>query len=298
MHDANMSGKVCLVTGATSGIGAATALSLAELGATVIVAGRNPQKCGDRVQAIRRSTGNSRVECLLADLSVQGELHALARRFKGKYRRLDLLVNNAGGRFLTRLLTADGYEMTLALNHLAHFTLTNLLLKELLTGSRSRIVNVASESHRSCTAIDFEDLQGANGYRGKGAYAQSKLANLLFTYELARQLDGTGLTVNALDPGNVWTNFSRNNGWLSWARHLAGSLRSGSLVGPRHAAGTIVYLAASPELEGISGKYFSGGEMVASSELSYDLTAARRLWDVSFQLAGFSTAGSWHGGPS
>jgi len=225
-----------------------------------------------------------------ADLSEQDQIHALADRFKGKYRRLDVLINNAGGRFLSRSLTANGYEMTFALNHLGYFILTNLLLKELLTGTRGRIINVASESHRSCSGINFDDLQGEQNYHGKEAYAQSKLANLLFTYELARQLDGTGLTVNALEPGNVWSNFSRNNGWLSWARHIAGSLRSGSLVGPKEGASTGIYLAASPEVAGISGKYFSRGKMIASSGPSYDPAAARRLWEISLVLARFKTA--------
>jgi NAD(P)-dependent dehydrogenase (short-subunit alcohol dehydrogenase family) len=292
MHEGstNMAGKICLVTGATSGIGAATALSLAQMGATVIVVGRNLQKCTDSVDAIRSSTGNASVEHMLADLSVQDQIHALVYRFKGKYRRLDVLINNAGGRFLSRNLTPEGYEMTFALNHLGYFILTNLLLKELLTGTRGRIINVASESHRNCGGINFDDLQGEQSYHGKVAYAHSKLANLLFTYELARQLEGTGLTVNALEPGNVWTNFSRNNGWLSWARHIAGSLRAGSLVGPREGARTGIYLAASPEVEGISGKYFSQEKMVASSEPSYDVAAARRLWEVSLDLARFKAA--------
>jgi NAD(P)-dependent dehydrogenase (short-subunit alcohol dehydrogenase family) len=292
MHDSNtiMAGRICLVTGATSGIGAATALSLAQMGATVIVVGRNPQKCTNRVAAIRSSTGNASVEHMLADLSEQDQIHALADRFKGKYRRLDVLINNAGGRFLSRVLTAHGYEMTFALNHLGYFILTHLLLKELLTGPHGRIINVASESHRSCGGINFADLQGEQSYHGKEAYAQSKLANLLFTYELARQLDGTGLTVNALEPGNVWTNFSRNNGWLSWARHIVGSLRSGTLVGPQEGAKTSIYLAASPEVQGVSGKYFSREKMIASSGPSYDVAAARRLWEVSLDLARFKTA--------
>ena len=286
---ADMTGRICLVTGATSGLGAATALALARLGASVIVVGRDPVKCSASVDAIRRSTGNACVEPMLADLSVQEEIHRLARQFKEKYPRLDVLINNAGARFLSRGLTAEGNEMTFALNHLGYFILSSLLLKELLSGTRSRIINVASESHRNCVGINFDDLQGARYYNGKEAYAQSKLANLLFTYELARQLDGTGLTVNALEPGNVLTNFSRNNGWLSWARHILGSLRSGSLVGPGEGAKTIVYLAASPEVEGISGHYFSRGEVVTSSEQSRDVAAARRLWDISQQLANFKT---------
>ena len=287
---ANMAGKICLITGATSGIGAATALSLARLGATVIVAGRNPEKCGASVEAIRQSTGNSCVKQLLADLSVPSEIRGMAQRFKEKYRRLDVLINNAGARFLSRSLTAEGYEMTFALNHLGYFILTNLLLRELLTSGHGRIINVASEAHRSCAGINFADLHGATGYHGKAAYAQSKLMNLLFTYELARQLDGTGLTVNAVNPGNVLSNFSRNNGLLSWARHIIGSLRSGSLVGPLEGASTSVYLAAAPEVDGISGKYFSDGAMVTSSEPSYDVAAARRLWDESLALAKFKTA--------
>jgi NAD(P)-dependent dehydrogenase (short-subunit alcohol dehydrogenase family) len=158
-----------------------------------------------------------------------------------------------------------------------------------LAGGQGRIVNVASEAHRCCSAINFDDLQGEAGYQGKQAYAQTKLANLLFTYELARQLEGTGLTVNAVDPGNVVTNFSRNNGWLSWARHLAGSLRSGSLVRAAQGAQTGVYLASSPEVSGVSGKYFSRGIMVASSTASRDQAAARRLWEVSLELAHFKT---------
>ena len=292
MHDSDqsMAGKICLVTGGTSGIGAATAFALAQRGATVILVGRNPKKCSASVEAIRQSTGNIFVEPMMADLSAQVEIHRLVQRFKGKYCRLDVLVNNAGARFLTRSLSTEGYEMTFALNHLGYFILTNLLLKELLTGSFGRIINVASEAHRSCTGINFDDLQGARRYQGKEAYAQSKLANLLFTYELARQLEGTGLTVNAVDPGNVWTNFSRNNGWLSWARHIAGSLRSGNLVGPREGARTSVYLAAAREVNGISGKYFSRESMVDSSPESYDLAAARRLWDVSLELANFKPA--------
>ena len=293
MHsgDTTMSGKICLVTGATSGIGAATALALAQRGATVIVAGRDLQKCAARVEAIKQLSGNPSVEHMVADLSVQGEIRKLVQRFQARYRRLDVLVNNAGARFLSRTLSADGYEMTFALNHLGYFMLTNLLLKELLTGPRARIINVASEAHRGCPGINFEDLHGARGYGGKDAYAQSKLANLLFTYELSRQLEGTGLTVNALHPGNVWSKFSRNNGWSSWARHIIGSLKSGGgLVGPKEGAQTSIYLATAPEVDGISGKYFSKQSMLASSSESYDVVAARRLWDVSLELARFKTA--------
>lgn len=291
MHngDKTMSGKICLVTGATSGIGAATARSLARLGATVVVAGRDVMKCTETVHEIRRVTGNASVEYLMADLAVQEQIRGLAKQFKEKYDRLDVLINNAGARFLSRSVSADGYEMTFALNHMASFTLTNLLLKELLTSRRGRIVNVASGSHSSCTCLNFADLQGERSFNSKNAYAQSKLANLYFTYELSRQLEGTELTVNALDPGNVLTNFSRNNGWRSWARHLIGSLLSGRLVGPQEGAKTSVYLASSPEVEGVSGKYFFNGAIVDSSQVSYDLAATKRLWELSAELAQFQT---------
>jgi NAD(P)-dependent dehydrogenase (short-subunit alcohol dehydrogenase family) len=285
----DMTGKICLVTGATSGIGAATALALARLGATVLLVGRNERKLAQRVARMRWISGNGCIDGLQADLSVQDQIRRLAREFQGRFRRLDVLVNNAGARFLGRRLSLDGIEMTFALNHLGYFVLTNLLLKELLTGGKGRIVNVASEAHRGVSAINFDDLQGETGYQGKRAYAQSKLANLLFTYELARQLEGTGLVVNAVDPGNVATNFSRNNGWLSWARHLAGSLRSGSLVRAEQGAQTVVYLASSPEVSGVSGRYFSRGVMTASSPASRDQGAARRLWEASLQLAHFKT---------
>jgi len=279
-----MSGKICLVTGASSGLGAATALALARLGATVLAVGRNPARTEAAARAMRRRSGSACIEVACADLSIRAEIERLAREVRSRYGRLDVLVNNAGARFLTRQLSADGLEMTLALNHLGYFTLTNLLLEELLAGSPGRVINVASDAHRLCSAIDFENLQGERVYRGKEAYAQSKLANLLFTYELARQLDGTGLTVNALHPGNVLTGFSRNNGWSSWFRHIAGSLLSGELVLPAAGARTGVYLATAPELAGVTGKYFVQGRLVASSEASYDREAARRLWEVSLEL--------------
>jgi|SRR6185369_2287723 len=292
MHDTEMtmSGKICLVTGATSGIGAATARALARMGATVILVGRNRNRCAATVEDIKRATGNPCLECLVADLSVQDEIRRLAQRFRDNFRRLDVLINNAGARFFSRSLSADGFEMSFALNHLGHFILTNLLLKELLTSNHGRIINVSSSSHRSCAGIDFDDLQSERDYDGKKAYAQSKLANLLFTYELSRQLDGTGLTVNAADPGNVLTNFSRNNGWLSWLKHILGSLSSSRLVGPQQGASTSVYLASSPDVEGVTGKYFSCGQLAESSPPSHDRQAAKRLWDVSVELAGFRTA--------
>jgi len=279
-----MSGKICLVSGATSGIGAATALSLAREGATVIGIGRDPKRCASSAEKIIRATGNPGVDFLLADLSVRSDIHALAKQFKARYPRLDVLVNNAGARFSSRLLSADGHEMTFALNHLGYFLLTALLLDKLKQSGHARIVNVASGAHRSCPGIDFEDLNCERNYSGKAAYAQSKLANILFTYELDRRLKGTAITVNAAAPGNVLTRFSRNNGWASWLGHVVGSLRSGNLVGPAEGAETILFLACSPEVDDTSGGYFSQKRATRSSNASFDTDAAKRLWQISEEL--------------
>jgi NAD(P)-dependent dehydrogenase (short-subunit alcohol dehydrogenase family) len=281
-----MDGKICLVTGATSGIGEATALALARQGATVIGVGRNATKCAATLAKLKSATGNPRIDFLQADLSAQGEIRELARQLKHRHQRLDVLVNNAGARFASRLVSADGYEMTLALNHLGYFLLTNLLLEELQRSGHGRIVNVASGSHWGCPGIDFGDIQSQRGYSGKKAYAQSKLAVVLFTYELDRRLAGTGTTVNAADPGNVISGFCRNNGLLGWVKHIVGSLKSGNLVGPNEGAATSVYLASAAEVAGSSGGYFVRGRAVQSSKASYDAEAARRLWDVSAELVG------------
>lgn len=283
-----MTGKICMVTGATSGIGEATAFELAQKGAAVIVVGRNPQKGADTVDKIKSRSGNSSVNFMLSDLSSQKDIRRLAEQFKSRYQRLDVLVNNAGGKFLSRQETADGYEMTFALNHLAYFLLTNLLIDLLKASGNARIINISSGAHSGCSRINFDDLQFKNGYIGKKAYEHSKLANVLFTYELDRRLKGTGITVNAVNPGGVITNFCRNNGWVSWAKHVAAHLLARNLIGPTEGAKTSVYLAASPDVEGVSGKYFSNLKAVRSSDASYDEDSARRLWDVSLKLTGLS----------
>ena len=276
-----MAGKTCMVTGATSGIGEAAALSLALQGAVVILVGRNQKKCHTTAEKIKRAARSSTVEFAVADLSVQSDIHRLAEQFRANQQRLDVLVNNAGARFSSPLSTPEGFEMSFALNHLAYFVLTNLLLQALKRSSAGRIVNVASGAHTGCRGINFDDVHSRNNYIGKEAYAQSKLANIMFTYELARRLEGTGITVNAVEPGNVLSNFSRNNGWVSWARHIAGSLQRGKILSPTEGAKTVVYLASSPEVEGISGKYFSEKKEVRSSDASYDVDAAKRLWNLS-----------------
>lgn len=281
-----MVGKKCLITGATSGLGLATAHALAQQGAELIVVGRNPAKCERTVKKIKNSTGNDSIRYQIADLSSQKDIRTLADEFKNNHSSLDVLVNNAGAKFMEKKVTVDGLEMTFALNHLGYFLLTNLLLEALKNGKNARIVNVSSGAHSGCRTIDFENLQGEKNFDGRAAYALSKLCNVLFTYELARRLSGTNITVNALSPGGVATNFSRNNGLVPWARHIVSHLLTGNLVGPKKGAETIVYLAASPEAEGITGKYFHNQKPVSSSDISYDETLAIKLWDVSLELTG------------
>lgn len=283
-----MTGKICMVTGATSGIGKATALALAQQGATTIVVGRNQKRCRQTFNRIKNKTGNSLVEYLLVDLSSQRDIRQLSDQFKKKYQHLDVLINNAGAKILSRQVTVDGYEMTFALNHLAYFLLTNLFLDLLKKSGKARIINVSSGAHGGCSGIKYDDLQSEKGYIGKQAYAQSKLANVLFTYELSRRLEGTGVTVNALTPGGVATNFCKNNGWISWLKHVTAHLKARDLIGPKEGAKTSVYLAISPEVEGVTGKYFSNQKPVRSSDASYDKEAAERLWNVSLELTGLS----------
>jgi len=273
-------GKICLVTGATSGIGLVTARELAQQGAHVLLVGRNPVKCADIVEQIRAQTGNRDVDALLADVSSQQQIRELAREVGQRYPRLDVLINNGGGLWLKRELTVDGLEMTFAVNHLAYFLLTQLLLDTLRASAPARVVNVASNAHRNAT-LDFDDLQGERRYRGWQAYCRSKLANILFTYELARRVAGTGVTANALHPGWVATAFGGNNGWRGRLLQLAARYRG---ISPEDGARTVLYLAAAPEVTGVSGQYFDKERAVPSSTVSYDEAAAKRLWQVSLEL--------------
>jgi NAD(P)-dependent dehydrogenase (short-subunit alcohol dehydrogenase family) len=222
------------------------------------------------------------VDYLLADLSVQAQVRQLAADFKARYERLDVLVNNAGAIFLRRQVSADGIEMTLAVNHLAYFLLTNLLLEPLKASAPSRVVNVASNSHFG-QHLDFDNLELKRGYNPLRAYGRSKLCNLYFTYELARRLkdEGTGVTVNAMHPGFVATNMGANNGRL--VRFFLPLIHRNSLT-PEQGASTAVYLASSPEVEGLTGKYFVREREVASDPVSYDESAASRLWEVSERM--------------
>ena len=274
--------KTCLVTGATSGIGLVTARALAAQGARVVLVRRSPTKCVDTVDQIKRKTGNSAVEFLLADLSSQDQIRQLVQDFVSRFQRLDVLINNAGAVLARRQETVDGIEMTFALNHLAYFLLTNLLLDTLEASGPARVINVASFAHR-IGRIDFDDPRSRRLYVGWRAYARSKLANLLFTYELARRLAGTQVTANALDPGLVATNFGlRGGGIVTVFKRLHNIVA----LSPERGARTSIYLATSPEVEGVSGKYFVKQRPVKSSRASYNTHAAKRLWKVSAELTG------------
>ncbi len=277
-----MSGKVCLVTGATSGIGRVTARELAQMDATVVAVGRNPQKGAETVAEIKRRSASDKVEFMQADLSSQESIRDLAKTFTDKYDQLQVLVNNAGGVFSKRETTVDGIEMTFALDHLAYFLLTALLLPVLERSAPARIINVSSGA-QGTGKINFDDLQGAKRYRGWRAYSQAKLANVLFTYELARRLQGTGVTANCLHPGFVATGFAQNNSGALQALIKAGQVFA---ISPEKGAETSVFLASSPLVEGVSGKYFVNKKERKSAKQSYDESVARRLWDVSAQLTG------------
>lgn len=280
-----MSGRVCLVTGATAGIGKVTARVLAEQGATVIGVGRNANKCAAVVEEIKGKTHNPAVEYFVADLSSMEAVRNLARQFKSKYNHLHVLVNNVGAYFWSRQETVDGLELTFALNHLGVFLLTNLLLDTLKASVPSRIINVSSGAHMGAR-LNFDDLQNRKGFGfGWQAYGRSKLANILFTHELARRLEGTGVTVNALHPGFVASDFATNNGWLV---KLARPLMDLGAISVEEGAKTTLYLATRPELANVTGKYFVEQKEVRSSQVSYDDEAARRLWTISEELAGLA----------
>jgi len=272
--------RVVLITGATSGIGRSAAFALAREGAHLLLVSRNRERGEGVVSGITRQTGNPRVELLVADLSSLAEIRTLASGVRSAHPVIDVLINNAGLIIPRRTLTPEGIEATFALNHLGYFLLTNLLLEPLKSARSARIVNVASQAHKP-GAIDFDDLFFEKRYNPFEAYARSKLANILFTYELAGRLQGTRVAVNALHPGGVRTNFGND---LTGA---AGALYRGLKIFMRRAekgAETVVWLATSPEVEGVTGKYFYDMKEIRSSPVSYDGALAKRLWDVSAQL--------------
>jgi retinol dehydrogenase-14 len=278
-----MAGKTVLITGGTSGIGKATAMGLAALGARVAITGRDPERAEAAAVVIRGATGNPGVDGFGADLSSQAEVRRLAAAILDTYPRLDVLVNNVGGSWATRHVTADGLEQTFAVNHLAAFLLTNLLLDRLKASAPARVVTVSSNA-QARGKIDFEDLQGERNYSEQRAYPQSKLASVMFTYELARRLAGTGVTATVLHPGVVSTGFGAED--PSRIFKLIVPLYRPFMKTPRQGAATSIYLASSPAVDGVTGQYFAGRKPKPSNKASYDLAAATRLWQVSARLVG------------
>jgi len=271
--------RTCLITGPTSGIGRATALELARRGTSLVLLCRDAAKAKDLSAEIVRE-GGGEPTVLLADLASQADIRRAAAEFLATGRPLHLLINNAGVVNLKRTLTPDGLETTFAVNHLAYFLLTTLLLDRLRESAPARIVNVASQAH-TFAPLDFNDLQNERKYRALRVYGQSKLANLLFTAELARRLEGSGVTVNAVHPGAVATGLGKNNG--AWARALV-ALLGVFFRSPDNGAATSMYVATAPELDGVSGRYFADGREKRPSRAARDADAARRLWDISEQL--------------
>jgi NAD(P)-dependent dehydrogenase (short-subunit alcohol dehydrogenase family) len=282
-----MIGKICIVTGANAGIGKATALGLAQRGATVVMVCRSRERGAAAKGEIMEKTGNQSVDMLLADLSSQAAIRHLAADFQQRYSSLHVLINNAGIIPQTRTVTEDGLEMQLAVNHLAYFLLTNLLLDLLKASAPARIMNVSSGVHAGAT-IDFDDLQSERAYRPSTVYGRTKLMNVLFTYELARRLQGTAVTANCLHPGVIATKLNRD--------YMGGASLSGykaSDASLAEGAKTSLYLATAPEVAGVSGQYFSHQRPASSSAVSHDEALSRRLWAVSAKLVGLPLEGDW-----
>lgn len=272
-----MKDKICLVTGASAGIGKVVARELAQQGARVVLLCRNKSKAERAIREIQTKTGARTLDVLYADLSSQKQIREAARKFIDKYPRLDVLVNNAGVFVRRREITLENYEVTFAVNHLAYFLLTNLLMEPLKAAEQARVVNVASEAHRNAE-MDFDDLMSFKGYNPIRAYCRSKLANIYFTYELSKRLYGSGVTANCLHPGRVATEFTRDVPLL--LRYLFNLIGSS----PEKGAETGLYLASAPELQGVTGKYFIKSKPEKSSAASYNQEIGRQLWERSHEL--------------
>jgi NAD(P)-dependent dehydrogenase (short-subunit alcohol dehydrogenase family) len=279
-----LDGKRILVTGATSGMGQVTALRLAQQGAAIVLVGRDQDKTQATAREIRRHAPQSEVQVLVADLSSQAQVRSLAQAYQSAYPRLDVLIHNAGGMFGRRQLSVDGLEMTFALNVFAPFLLTHLLLDSLTASAPARIITVGSATHVG-KHVPFDDLTHEHGYKPLNVYAESKLMAIMFTYALARRLDGTGVTANVLHPGVVATNFGKSAGPM-W-RAMFTVLAPVSLSAEKGAQ-TAIYLASSPEVATVTGQYFIKCKPARSSEASYDVAAQQRLWAISEQLTGLT----------
>lgn len=278
--DMGMSDKLCVVTGANAGIGKETALGLAKMGAHVVMICRSEERGTAAQRDIIQQSGNDKIDLLLADLSLQTEVRRVAAEFNAQYDRLDVLVNNAGAVFMSYQETTEGIEKTFALNHLGYFLLTDLLLEKLKSSAPARVVNVSSMAHTS-GKINFGNPSLTGEYGTMKAYSQSKLANVLFTHTLAQRLAGTGVTANSLHPGFVASNFGKNNGVLSKIMMKVLHLLA---IPEKKGAETPLYLATSPEVEGVTGKYFDNRKAKMPSALAQDDTAAERLWALSEEM--------------
>lgn len=276
-----ISEKTCLITGATSGIGKVVATELAKLNGEILITGRNPQKLEAVSREIKFQSGNSRITYFCADFSDLEQVRKMAEEILRNYPHLDILINNAGAYISIREMTKYGVEKTFLVNHLAPFLLTNLLMQRLQTSAQARIINISSDVHQ-LGSIDFDNLGFDHGYFGLIAYARSKLANILFTYELARRINSTSLTVNSLHPGHVVTNI-----WNSVVPNVSQVLiKICDLLGLTldQGADNTIFLTTSAEVARVTGKYFVGRKSVRSSSISYDESIAKKLWDVSCQL--------------
>jgi NAD(P)-dependent dehydrogenase (short-subunit alcohol dehydrogenase family) len=282
-----MVGKIVMITGGTGGIGKATAIGLARLGARVGITGRDVTRTGQVAADIRAASGNPEVGAFAADMSSQAEVRRLAVAVLETYPRLDVLINNVGGFWAHRHPTADGLERTFALNHLAPFLLTNLLLDRLKASAPARVVTVSSGA-QSAGRIDFDDLQSARNYSGQRAYSQSKLANIMFTNELARRLEGTGVTATSVHPGVVRTNFGAED--QAWLFTVVSHVVLPFLKTPAQGAQTSIYLASSPDVDGVTGQFFSNGKPKSANKVAYDTDMTARLWNVSADLVGMTSA--------
>lgn len=278
-----MNNKICLITGATSGIGKATAFELSKRNYDLILIGRNEEKCKKVVKKIKNYAANRDVKYFVTDISLIKEVKKLCEQIKSDYQQIDVLINNAGARFLQHQLTSEGIEITFATNHLGHFVLTNELLPLLHKSDDARIINISSAAHSGGKGL-IENVLDASKYDGRLQYSNSKLANVLFTYELAERLRNNNIGAFAVDPGGVATNFARNNGLKFWIKHIAYYMLKRELISPRQAAQTIAYLADSSELKGQSAKYFYNMKERKSSQLSYDKSLQKKLWEMSEEL--------------
>ena len=280
----DLAGKTCIITGANSGIGKATALELAKMRTRLVMICRDKEKGEKAQREIIAESQNGNVELMLADMSSQESIRRLASDFQNTHKKLELLINNAGVYLTKRMVTPDGLEATLATNLLGPFLLTNLLLGVLESSAPSRIVNVSSDAHNGIR-MNFDDLQGEKKYSGWQAYGQSKLGMILFTHELSKRLAGTGVTVNSVHPGVVRTHFAKNNGGLV---ALGFRIIGVFFISPSASAKRVLYVATSPDMTNVSGKYFSKMQEEKSSTESYDGGSAERLWRVSEQLTGLT----------